>query len=150
MSLTQIYIYSKINFHTRTHLLQLSSDVVKTEVRSQCRSPMMPGGSSDSASRWRSSAAAATARPAAAPPTANTVTTATTTTTAAPCWLLPAAAPRWRLLADLEKERNMDSVRSSWPHTRCFKKQSFSEKKKCFIYVILRTQNTHKNIDKNS
>lgn len=83
-------------------LLQLSRDVIQTEVGSQRRPPLVSAGSFDGAG-WRRSGAAATA----AGPTAATSTrdTVTNTPTSAPCGLLPAAAPGRRLLPDLHSRQ---------------------------------------------
>lgn len=89
------------------YLLQLGSDVIEAEVRSQGRFPMMPWGYSDGSSWWGSgAAAAATGWAAAAPPTdaVAAASTAPPTAAAAPSWLLLAAAACRRLLTDLRTE----------------------------------------------
>lgn len=109
-----------IHLHIYTlYLLQLGSDVIEAEVRSQSWFPMMPCGSSDGSSWWRSGAAAAATRPAAAATPTDAVTAASTATptAAAPSWLLllAAAACRW-LLTDLETKTLCHSFLYTAPH----------------------------------
>lgn len=117
---SRTYIVIMIYIDGKYYLLQLGTDVIKTEVRSQSRSPLMPRESAERTSQW-ASAAAVTARLTAAPYSNNTVTittSSTNTTVAAIWWLLPTAAACWKFLMDLEMVKGYKMLSENWQTNR--------------------------------